>query len=260
MFSLKDRVALVTGGGRGIGRAIALALASQGARVAVTARSGAELEEVIATIHAAGGEAIALPTDLTRPEVPAQLLGQVSAALGAIDILVNNAGVGSSGSPRPMIDFDDAFWDLTLLLNLTVPYRLSKAVLPSMVARRRGRIINVASINGKIPSVHGVAYTASKHGLLGLTKTLALEVAAQGITVNAICPGPVHTVMNDKRIAYDAERRGVSFADIEKSMTPMGGRLEPEDIAPLAVYLASDEAKMVTGQSYNVDGGILMSG
>lgn len=260
MFSLKDRVALVTGGGRGIGRAIARALAAQGARVAVTARSADELDEVIGAIHAAGGEAIALPTDLSRVEVAAQLASQVAAALGPIDILVNNAGVGSSGSPRPMIDFDDAFWDLTLTLNLTVPYRLSKAVLPSMVARKHGRIINVASINGKIPSLHGVAYTASKHGLLGLTKTLALEVAAQGITVNAICPGPVHTVMNDKRIAYDADRRGIAFADIEKSMTPIGGRLEPEDIAPLAVYLASDEARMVTGQSYNIDGGILMSG
>jgi NAD(P)-dependent dehydrogenase (short-subunit alcohol dehydrogenase family) len=125
--------------------------------------------------------------------------------------------------------------------------------------RRWGRIINVSSINGKVPSLHGVAYTASKHGLLGLTKTLALELAREGITVNAICPGPVHTVMNDRRIEYDARRRGVSFDDIERDMTPIGGRLEPEDVAPLAVYLASDEAHMVTGQAYNVDGGVLMA-
>src|SRR5205823_1533102 len=110
MFSLKDRVALVTGGGRGIGRAIAFALAAQGARVAVTARSAAELDEVVGTIRTAGGEAIALSADLARVEVAAQLAAQVAARLGPIDILVNNAGVGSSGSPRPMIDFDDTFW------------------------------------------------------------------------------------------------------------------------------------------------------
>jgi NAD(P)-dependent dehydrogenase (short-subunit alcohol dehydrogenase family) len=260
MFSLTGRVALVTGGGRGIGRAIAEALARQGARVAVTARTAAELDDTVGGIRSAGGTAIALAVDLTAIEATSQLPRKVTEALGPIDILVNNAGVGSSSDPRPAAVFNDDFWDQTLLLNLTVPYRLSKAVLPPMRANRWGRIINVASINGKIPSLHGVAYTASKHGLLGLTKTMAQELASEGITVNAICPGPVHTVMNDRRIEYDAKRRGISFTDIEKGMTPIGGRLEPNDIAPMAVYLASDEARMVTGQSYNVDGGILMSG
>src|SRR5262249_28045649 len=125
--------------------------------------------------------------------------------------------------------------------------------------RRRGRIINVASINGKIGSLHGAAYAASKHGVLGLTRTLALEVARDGITVNAICPGPVHTVMNDRRIAYDARRRGGRFEEQESSMTPMGRRLEPDEVAPLAVYLASDEARTVTGQAWNVCGGVLMA-
>src|SRR5207249_11178245 len=119
-------------------------------------------------------------------------------AFGPVDVLVNNAGVGSSANPKPIVEFDDAFWDLSLMVNLTVPYLLCKAVLPSMIARRRGRIINVASINSRIPSPHAAAYVASKHGLLGLTRVLALEVAKDGITVNAICPGPVHTVMNDK--------------------------------------------------------------
>jgi 3-hydroxybutyrate dehydrogenase len=141
---------------------------------------------------------------------------------------------------------------------LTVPYKLSKAALPHMRQQKWGRIINVASINGKMPSFHGAAYAASKHGLLGFTRTLALEVAKEGITVNAICPGPVHTVMNDKRLEYDAKRRGITFAEIEQSMTPIGGRLEPEDVAPLAVYLASPEARMVTGQAYNIDGGVLL--
>jgi NAD(P)-dependent dehydrogenase (short-subunit alcohol dehydrogenase family) len=127
-----------------------------------------------------------------------------------------------------------------------------------MLKQHWGRIINIASINSKTPSLHGAAYAASKHGLLGLTRTLALEVAAEGVTVNAICPGPVATIMNTKRIEYDAQRRGVSFTELEKSITPIGGRLVPEDIAPMAVYLASDVARVITGQAYNVDGGILL--
>jgi 3-hydroxybutyrate dehydrogenase len=182
----------------------------------------------------------------------------MSAQLGPIDILVNNAGIGSSSNPKPVAEFDDDFWDLTLLLNLTVPYKLSKAVLRHMREKHWGRIINIASINSKMPSMHGAAYSASKHGLLGLTRTLALELARDGVTVNAICPGPVHTIMNDKRIEYDARRRGLTFAELEHSMTPIGGRLEPEDIAPLAIYLASNEARMVTGQAYNICGGVLL--
>jgi NAD(P)-dependent dehydrogenase (short-subunit alcohol dehydrogenase family) len=176
-----------------------------------------------------------------------------------VDILVNNAGVGSSASPRPVVDFDDDFWDLSLAVNLTAPYLLCKAVLPAMLARRWGRILTVASINGKIGSLHGAAYAASKHGVLGLTRSLALEVARDGITVNALCPGPVRTVMNDRRIAYDAQRRGVTFAEQEAGLMPIGRRLEPEEVAPLAVYLASDEARVVTGQAFNICGGVLMA-
>ena len=259
MFSLKGRVAMVTGSGRGIGRAIAEAFAAQGASVAITARTSAELEEVAHEITRAGGRALVIAADLAATDAAARLVAATTAGLGPIDILVNNAGIGSSADPRAFADYDDAFWDRTLTLNLTAPYRLCKAVLPAMRHKRWGRIINVSSINGKVPSLHGAAYTASKHGLLGLTKTLALEMAREGITVNAICPGPVHTVMNDRRIEYDARRRGVSFDDIERDMTPIGGRLEPADVAPLAVYLASDEAHMVTGQAYNVDGGVLMA-
>jgi NAD(P)-dependent dehydrogenase (short-subunit alcohol dehydrogenase family) len=258
MKPLQDRVALVTGGGRGIGRAIALALARAGARVAVTARTRSEIEETVSAIAAEKGRAVALTADLADRAGPARLLGEVADALGPVDILVNNAGVGSSSNPKPVVQFDDAFWELTLWVNLTVPYLLSKAVLPEMMKRRWGRIINIASINGKIGSLHGAAYAASKHGLLGLTRTLALEVARDGITVNAICPGPVHTVMNDRRLAYDAQRTGTAFEQIERSLTPIGRRLEPDEIAPLAVYLASDQARMVTGQAWNICGGMLM--
>ncbi len=258
MFSLQNRIALVTGAGRGIGRAIALGLAKAGAKVAVTARTAAEVDGAVADIHKAGGHAVAIVADLAQKDGPALVIEQTTAKLGLIDILVNNAGIGSSTNPKPVAEFNDEFWELTLNLNLTVPYKLSKAALPHMSKQRWGRIINIASINSKMPSLHGAAYAASKHGLLGLTRTLALEVAREGITVNAICPGPVHTLMNDNRIEYDAQRRHMTFAEIEQAMTPIGGRLEPEDIAPLAVYLASTEARMVTGQAYNICGGVLL--
>jgi 3-hydroxybutyrate dehydrogenase len=259
MAKLANRTALVTGAGRGIGRAIALALAREGARVAMTARTAAELEETAGAVASQGSRAVTLTADLADRDVARRLVAEVAAVLGPIDILVNNAGVGSSPKPRPVVDFDDDFWELTLAVNLTAPFLLCKAALPAMLARRWGRIINIASINGKTGSFHGAAYAASKHGLLGLTRTLALEVAREGITVNAICPGPVHTIMNDRRVAYDAQRRGVSFDEQAQSLTPIGGRLEPDDIAPLAVYLASDDARMVTGQAWNICGGTLMS-
>jgi NAD(P)-dependent dehydrogenase (short-subunit alcohol dehydrogenase family) len=260
MSLLVNRVALVTGAGRGIGRAIALAFAKEGARVVLTARTAGELDEVAGQIRKRGGTALALPADLSDRAVARQIVADVEAAVGSIEILVNNAGIGSSSKPLPVVDFDDDFWDKTLAVNLTTPYLLCKAVLPGMLSRRWGRIINVASINGKIGSLHGAAYAATKHGLLGLTRTLAMEVAAQGITVNAICPGPVHTVMNDRRIEYDANRQGMAFEELEADLTPLRRHLEPDEIAPLAVYLASDGAATMVGQAINIDGGVLMTG
>ena len=257
---LQDKIALVTGAGRGIGRAIALAYAAEGARVALSARTTGELDEVAQSIHAAGGAAVSFPADLADRAAARQLVDRVEKALGPVEILVNNAGVGSSSNPKPVVDFDDDFWDLSLALNLTAPYLLCKAVLPGMLARKWGRIITIASINSKIGSLHGAAYAASKHGVVGLTRSLALEVARDGITVNAICPGPVHTIMNDRRVEYDAQRRGVSFDEVANGWTPLGRRLEPEEIAPLAVYLASDASATMTGQALNIDGGLLMTG
>ena len=259
MPKLNGKTALVTGAGRGIGRAICLAYAAEGAKVAAAARSRDELDELVAAIEADGGEAAAFEADLSDRATPAKLLAQVKERFGPVEILVNNAGVGSSSDPRPVVDFNDDFWDLSLAVNLTAPYLLSKAVLPEMLARKWGRIVTVASINSQRPSLHGCAYAASKHGVVGLMRTIALETAAEGVTVNCICPGPVKTLMNDKRIEYDARRLGRDIAEHERLQTPIGGRLVPEDIAPMAVYLASDEARMITGQAFNICGGVLMS-
>ena len=258
MQKLKDRVALITGAGRGIGRAISLGFAREGASIAATARTEQELDSLVREITALGQKAIAIPADLARPAAAEEVVQRALNAFGTLDILVNNAGVGSSGSARPLVDFDDAFWDLSLAVNLTSPYLLCKAVLPTMLSKGKGRIINIASIAGKIGLMHGVAYAASKHGLLGLTRTLALEVAKAGITVNAICPGPVRTAMHEKRLEYDAKRLGVKAGELEKSLTPIGRRLEAEEIVPLAVLLASDESAAITGQAFNICGGMVM--
>lgn len=259
MTKLKGRVALVTGAGRGIGRATAIRVADAGAKVVVTSRTRGELDEVVDTIHTAGGTAFALECNVSDRSQSSRLIEKATGAFGPIDILVNNAGVGSSADPRPLAEFRDEFWDLTLEVNLTVPYLLSKEVLPQMREQGWGRIITIASINGRITTMHGGAYVASKHGVLGLMRSLALEHAAEGITVNCICPGPVRTQMNDIRVRYDADRLGRDLQTHEQGLTPIGGRLSPEDIAPMAVYLAGDDARMITGQAYNIDGGICMA-
>jgi NAD(P)-dependent dehydrogenase (short-subunit alcohol dehydrogenase family) len=253
------RVALVTGAGRGIGHATAVALAATGSPVVVAARSSDELDAVVTEIAAAGGEAAALACDLTDRAQSTTLVERAASAFGPIDILVNNAGIGSSADPRPLAEFRDSFWDETLELNLTAPYLLSKAALPHMRTQQWGRIVTVASINGRIPTPHSGAYVASKHGVIGLMRTLALELAGEGITVNCVCPGPVRTRVNDARIVYDARRLGRDLEEYELGLTPIGGRLEPEDIAPMVVYLAGDDARMITGQAYNVDGGVNMA-
>ena len=252
---MENRIALVTGAGRGIGRAIAVGLAAEGARVAVTARSVDELEHLAREVKAGGGDALVVPGDLSDRSAPARIVRTVNEAWGPVEILVNNAGVGSSQNPKPLVDFDDDFWDLTLMINLTAPYLLTKLVLPSMMERGWGRIINISSIAGRIGSEHGAAYGVSKHGLLGLTRSTAVEAAAHGITANAVCPGVTRSRLNDRRLEYDSQRLGVSFAQLERESTPLGRRLEPEEVAILAVQLARDEARGINGQCINVCGG-----
>ena len=159
--------------------------------------------------------------------------------------------------PRPVAEFSDTTWDHTLALNLTAPYLLCKAVLPSMIARRWGRIVNISSITARVGAVQGAAYAASKSGLLGFTRTLAMEVALDGISVNAILPGPVITRTSDRRLDQIAAERGIARAELEKNITPIGRRLDPEEIARVVVFLSTDEAGGITGQAWNVDGGLV---
>ncbi len=258
-MKLKDRTALVTGASKGIGRAIALAYAKEGANVAITGRAVEELKSLQDEINNLGGRASVVVADLFSRDEVDKVWDHCQNNFDKLDILVNNAGIGSSANPKPVIDLEENFWEKMHFINLTVPFLLSKCALPKMIEQQYGRIINISSIAGKLPSLHGASYTSSKAGLLGLTRTLALETAKEGITVNAICPGPVHTDIHDKRMEYDSKRLGITKDEIAASSTPLGRRLEPHELAPLAVFLASDEAAVITGQSYNIDGGILMS-
>jgi NAD(P)-dependent dehydrogenase (short-subunit alcohol dehydrogenase family) len=256
---LSERVALVTGGGRGIGRAIALAFAREGADVAVTARTGAELDAVAAEIRGLGRKALAVTCDVAERAEVDEAVRRVAGDLGPIGILVNNAGMARSAK---VLDTDDALWERHLRVNLTGAFLATRAVLPAMLAARWGRIINVASIASRVGAPYIAAYTASKHGLLGLTRAVALEVVASGITVNAICPGYVATDLTWASARNIQERTGRPFDDAVRSLaafSPQKRLIEPEEVAALAVLLASDEARGVTAQAWNVDGGLVQA-
>ena len=255
---LQGQTALITGASRGIGRHIALAFAREGAEPALVARSVEDLESVKGEIRDLGIRCGTFVFDLLQPGAVTRLVADIDRDFGRVDILVNNAALVSGDRPMPVIDFDDEFWEATLHLDLTVPYLLCKELVPPMIDRRYGRIINIASDAGKTGLIHGAAYSAAKHGLLGFTRSLALELAQHGVTVNAICPGPVNTAANDKRLAYDVKRLGRSPEEIKAGMTPLGRRLEPEEVAPLAIYLASRDAAVVTGQAISINGGGLV--
>lgn len=256
MESLEGRVALVTGGGRGIGRAIALALARAGAHVAVAARNLPELEAVASEVAAMGRRTCFFPLDLADRGQLAGAPAVVAAALGPVEILVNNAGRLVSG---PLRAVEDADWDAVLAVNLTGPALLTRACLPGMSDRGWGRVINVASVAGKMGLKNGAAYAASKHGLIGLTRSLALEVARQGITANAICPSWTETQMMDDAVATVALHTQRTEAEARKALlrsNPLGRAALPEEVADAAVYLAG--SPVVTGQALHVDGGEFM--
>src|SRR5437667_9713468 len=205
MAELADRIALVTGGGRGIGRAVALALASEGADVAVAARSADDLEETVSAVRAAGRRGEAIVCDVSERIQVDAMIARVRTALGDPLILVNNAGIAASAK---LTDTTDEMWDRMLRVNASGAFYCTRAVLPLMLAAKRGRIVHMASVAGRAGAPYIAAYTASKHALLGLTRAVAAEVASRGITVNAVCPGYVDTEMTDASAANIVKRTG----------------------------------------------------
>ena len=251
-------IALVTGAGKGIGEAIAVALARAGIRVAVAARTQADVDRVAARIRADGGQAVAVVCDVTEPISVASAIADVQHELGNISILVNNAG--ASGSAK-FLGHDDALWHNMIDINLNSVYFVTKAVVPMMADAKWGRIINVASIASKVGGKYIAAYTAAKHGVLGLTRALALELVSYNITVNAICPGYVDTPMTDRSTANIAARTKMSESDARaalEKLSPQNRLITSEEVAAVAVMLVGEDARGITGQAINVDGGAVM--
>jgi len=251
-------VALITGAGKGIGEAIALAFGAAGMRVAVAARTESDIERVAAAIRAAGGEALAIACDVTKSDSIANAVAAVRREFGPTTVLVNNAGAGES---HRFIGHDDALWQRMIDVNLNSVYHVCKAVVPMMVEAKWGRIINIASVASKIGSKYIVAYTAAKHGVLGLTRALAVELVAHNITVNAICPGYVDTPLTDRTIVNITMRTRMSAADaraILERESPQNRLITSEEVAHVALMLAANNARGITGQAINVDGGQVM--
>ena len=243
---LQDKVALITGAGSGIGRASAERFAAEGAQVAVVDLKGAG--DTVAAIEAAGGEAIALTTDVADEDAVAAMAEIVLERFGRVDVLMNNAGI--LDDYLPAADTPTAVWDRVLGVNLFAQFFTSRALLPQMVERGDGAIINVASTAGLNGGNGGAAYTTSKHAIIGFTRQLCFDYARQGIRCNAICPGAVETGMTKEIFASpDA----AVMAAVESA--PIGRWAQPDELANAALFLASDEASFVNGAVYVVDGG-----
>lgn len=248
LADLSGKAALVTGGTRGIGRGIARALGAAGAKVIVSGRDAASAAEVVGEIRAAGGAADSMVADLFDDAAVERLIADVVARFGAFHILVNNAGIDADA---PALDYELDKWRRVLRFNLEVPFRLSQQAAQHFIPNGGGAIINIASVLGEVAVPEGVSYVAAKHGLIGLTKTLAIEWASQGVRVNAIAPGLIMTDMtaylwnNPQGAEYVARR------------IPQGRIGQPRDIGGAVVFLASDAADFIHGETLAIDGGFL---
>ena len=248
--SLDGKVALVTGGGSGIGLAISRRLADAGARVLINdvRPSAADAAREIGADF--------LQADLASMEETTALGRRAVEVQGHVDILVNNAGLQHIA---PVEDFPDDEWARLVQIMLVAPFQLTKAVVPGMKGRRWGRIVNMSSIHGLVASPYKSAYIAAKHGLIGLTKTVALEVGGDGVTVNAICPSYVRTPLLESQLADQARTRGLPEQEvIEKVMlepAAIKSLIDPEEVAALAMFLVSDDARSITGAAHSIDAG-----
>ena len=249
MADLQGRIALVTGASQGIGRACALELARAGATLAITDINEVKLADVAAEIEAAGGQAAPFRLDVSNEESIEAGAKAVLERFGKVEILVNNAGITRDGL---MMRMKRADWDLVLDINLTGAFLLTQALLSPMLKNRWGRIVNMASVVGRAGQAGQVNYAASKAGLIGLTRSLAREVASRGITVNAVAPGfietPMTAVLNEKQVTAMA------------AQIPLGRMGTPQDIARAVKFLASDAAGYITGHVLDVNGGMFMGG
>jgi len=247
-MNLSKRVAIVTGSGQGIGREIAMTLAEHGASVVISDINTTSANEVAAEIVARNGESIAITADVTVQEEVASLVDQTVSSFGQIDILVNNAGITRDTLLLRMSSTD---WDQVLAINLKGAFLCTQAVVRHMLKQRWGRIINIASVVGLIGNAGQANYAAAKAGLIGLTKTTAREVAARGVTANAIAPGFIDTGMT-RKLSDNAKQEFLR-------QIPLGYAGLPKDVANAVAFLASEEAHYITGHVLNVDGGMVMT-
>ena len=252
---------LVTGGSRGIGRAIALAFALQGCRIVVIARDRERLADTAAAIEAAGAEVFTLSLNVADEQAVIGGIASLKEKFGKVDVLVNNAGIYKTS---PIVAHSTDLWNEIININLTAAFLFCRELAQPMVDSGWGRIINISSISGKQAEMHGAAYSASKFGLIGLTQALALELAASAVTVNAICPGWVDTDLSRAQLA-SPEWYSLNSVDPEESLeiarlsVPQMRFLEPQEVADLVVYLCSEAARGITGQSINICGGMCLS-
>jgi 3-hydroxybutyrate dehydrogenase len=257
---LDGKTAIVTGGGRGIGEAIAIALAREGCSLAVAGRALASLEKTASRIRALGRDVLPVVCDVCDPAAVESMVAQVEGRWNRVDILVNNAGQSHS---EPVHKLDVNTWRRVVEVNLTGTFLCSQAALKRMLPRKSGRIINIASTAALIGFRYAAAYVAAKHGVLGLTRSMALETATAGITVNAICPGWVESDMLREAIQTISAKTGGSPEQARAYLendSPQKRIVQPQEVAHLVVALASDEALGITGQAISVSGGQVMTG
>ncbi len=253
------KIALVTGGGRGIGAEIARTLAREGATIAVSARTESEVRKVVDEIRAAGGHARYFIADLSKAEEAGTLVAKVQAAVGPIDFLINNAGIAGSA---PVIKQTLDEWNRIFAINVTATFLCTQAVLPGMIDRGFGRIVNIASVAARFGARYIAAYASSKHAVLGFTRCVAAEVAASGITANAVCPGFVDTEMVADSVARIVSKTGLSAAealDTIKGQSPQKRLLTTTEVAAMVLLLCSEEGRGINGQALVMDGGGLLA-